>query len=115
MRAHAALVAIRLGHTAVWALFVACIAAVPVAAWLGRFGWSLTCAGIVFGEVLVLALNRWRCPLTDVAERYTDERRANFDIYLPLWLAKFNKEIFGTLFVAGCTLAVVLWWRRLGS
>ena len=43
---------------------------------------------------------RMRCPLTDLAARYTDDRRANFDIYLPLWLAANNKRIFGSVFVA---------------
>ena len=49
----------------------------------------------------MLALNRGRCPLTDVAGRYTEERADNFDIYLPRWLARYNKLIFGTLFVIG--------------
>ena len=35
----------------------------------------------------------WRCPLTDVAARYTTDRAENFDIHLPLWLAKYNKII----------------------
>ena len=34
----------------------------------------------------MLVVNRWRCPLTSAAERYTTDRRANFDIYLPEWL-----------------------------
>jgi hypothetical protein len=58
-------------------------------------------------EVLVLAFNRWRCPLTDVAARHTSDRRDNFDIYLPEWLARHNKVIFGTLYVAG--LAFLGW------
>ncbi|MBB1092471.1 hypothetical protein HUU61_14375 [Rhodopseudomonas palustris] len=41
-----------------------------------------------------------RCPLTAVAARYTDERADNFDIYLPIWLARHNRLIFGTLFAA---------------
>jgi hypothetical protein len=60
----------------------------------------------------VLGLNRWSCPLTAVAARYTDDRRANFDIYLPVWLAKFNKQIFGPLYVAGVVYAAA---RYLGS
>jgi hypothetical protein len=39
--------------------------------------------------------NASRCPL------HTDDRRDNFDIYLPLLMARYNKEIFGTLYVAG--------------
>ncbi len=38
---------------------------------------------------------------TDLAARYTEDRRGNFDIYLPVWLARQNKTIFGTLFLAG--------------
>ncbi len=49
-------------------------------------------------ECLVLVFNRGRCPLTDVAGRYTSARSANFDIYLPVWLARYNKEIFGVVF-----------------
>jgi hypothetical protein len=55
----------------------------------------------------ILALNHGRCPLTSVAARYTLERADNFDIYLPDWLARRNKVIFGTLFVIG--EIVVLW------
>ena len=63
------------------------------------------------GEVLVLADNGWRRPMTSVAGRLTDERRANFDIYLPVWLAKHDKLIFGALYVAGVLFAFVLWVR----
>lgn len=41
--------------------------------------------------------------------RYTDDRRDNFDIYLPLLMARYNKEIFGTLYVAGLVFGLVLW------
>ena len=57
----------------------------------------------------MLALNRWRCPLTAVAARYTAQRRDNFDIYLPNWLAAHNKVIFGILYVAGCAFAFLRW------
>ena len=62
---------------------------------------------MVLLECVVLAVNHCRCPLTDVAARYTDDRAPNFDIYLPVWLARYNKQVFGTLFVAG--LLVFLW------
>jgi hypothetical protein len=61
--------------------------------------WGLI--AFVFLEVVVLVANRMKCPLTDVASRYTSERQDNFDIYLPLWLARHNKEAFGGLYVAG--------------
>jgi hypothetical protein len=34
-------------------------------------------------ECTILAVNRCRCPLTDLAVRYTEHRASNFDIYLP--------------------------------
>jgi hypothetical protein len=64
---------------------------------------------LVSVELVILAANRCRCPLTAVAARYTEDRRANFDIYLPEWLARYNKEIFGTLLVAGLVYAVLRW------
>ena len=88
-------------------LLVAVILAIPVAAWRGRSSWAAWLIGIMLVEVLVLAVNGWRCPLTDLAARYTEDRRANFDIYLPLWLATHNKWIFGSLFVAGLVFAIV--------
>jgi hypothetical protein len=60
-------------------------------------------------EVIVLFANHFRCPLTDVAARYTTDRQANFDIYLPLWVARYNKELFGSLFIAGIVFTLFRW------
>ena len=98
-------------HTAVWAFFAGCIVAIPVAAWRGEHRAAGWLAAIVAVEVLVLAFNRWQCPLTAVAGRYTDDRRDNFDIYLPVWLARHNKLMFGALYVAGVAFAVVRWMQ----
>ena len=106
-----ALLVVKIVHTVVWVFFVACIGAIPVLAWTGQLGWSAVFAGIVAVEVLVLAVNRWSCPLTPVAARYTDDRRANFDIFLPEWLAEHNKTVFGALYVAGVVYLVVRWLR----
>jgi hypothetical protein len=59
--------------------------------------------------VVVLALNKWRCPLTALAARYTTDRRANFDIYLPEWLAKHIKVIFGMIYLVGVVAACAYW------
>lgn len=104
---------VKLTHTAAWALFAGSIVLLPVVAWQGRFGLASILIGLVLIEVLVLAVNSWRCPLTGVAARYTDDRRDNFDIYLPLWLARYNKQVFGTLFVAGLLFAAVMWVQSL--
>lgn len=105
------LVAIRLLHTVIWAFFAGCILALPLAGIAGRFDWALALSAFVLVECGVLALNRGRCPLTGLAARYTDSRADNFDIYLPRWIARHNKVIFGSIFVTG--VLVVLWrWLR---
>lgn len=104
-----ALLTVKVIHTIVWVFFVACIVGIPVATWSGRFRPALALAGIVLLEVLVLALNRWSCPLTPVAARYTENRHANFDIFLPEWLARHNKTVFGLLYLAGVAYLAVAW------
>jgi len=98
-------------HTLAWALFAGCIFAIPFVSWQGEHAAAAWLSAIVFAEVLVLALNKWSCPLTAVAARYTEDRRSNFDIYLPEWLAKYNKQIFGPLYVAGVVFALANWTR----
>jgi hypothetical protein len=43
--------------------------------------------------------------------RFTEERRDNFDIYLPEWLARHNKLIFGALYVLGIAFTAARWIR----
>jgi hypothetical protein len=94
------LVAIKALHTAVWLFFVTCILAIPFAAARRRFLWAEAITAVMLVECAVIATNHGRCPLTDWAARYTEDRQANFDIYLPEWLARCNKTIFGMLFAA---------------
>lgn len=100
---------IRLAHTIAWAFFAGCIVGIPLAARRDGFRLAALLAALVSVELVILAANRCRCPLTAVAARYTEDRRPNFDIYLPEWLARYNKEIFGTLLVAGLAYAVLRW------
>jgi hypothetical protein len=105
------LTVIKLLHTVIWALLAGCILALPVLAVLRRFRWAAIITVVVLLECGVLAINGGRCPLTDLAARYTVDRGSNFDIYLPNWLAEHNKVVFGMLFVAG-ELVVVGYWLR---
>jgi len=100
---------VKLVHTIAWAFLAGCVVAIPVAAWHRRFELTLVLIGIVTVESVILALNGWRCPLTAVAARYTEERRDNFDIYLPLLVARYNKQVFGPLFVGGTFFALGRW------
>ncbi len=104
-----ALRVIKLVHTVIWALFAGAILALPITGIVHRFDWAVALTAVVLGECAVLAFNRGRCPLTDVAARYTHDRADNFDIYLPRWIARYNKAIFGSLFVAGVAVVLSCW------
>src|SRR5579862_6527339 len=83
MDRHRALVAVKVIHTAFWGFFASCIMMLPLAAWWNRFDVAAILVAIVLLECGVLALNKGRCPLTDIAARYTSDRSPAFDIYLP--------------------------------
>ena len=92
---------IRMVHTIAWVVFASSIVAIPIVTLAGRIYTALWLSLLVWVEVFILAANRLRCPLTGVARRYTRDRSDNFDIFLPEWLAKHNKLIFGSLFAIG--------------
>jgi hypothetical protein len=100
---------IKLLHSAVWLFMAICTLLIPLTSLLGRFQISAVLTGVVLIECAVLAMNRGKCPLTSIATHYTEDREANFDIYLPMWLARHNKAIFGTLFVFGFFFALARW------
>lgn len=101
-------------HTVVWAALATCVLAIPVFGWLEMYQPVAWLTGIVVLEIFVLALNDGRCPLSNVAARYTDDRRDNFDIYLPAWLARYNKLIFGSLFFLGEAIVFLRWHGWIG-
>ena len=97
-------------HTVIWALFAGCVLSIPILAGRGNFGPVLVLIALVAVEVAILALNAGAGPLTAVAGRSTGDRRGNFDIYLPGWLALRTKFILGPLFLAGLVIAAISWW-----
>jgi hypothetical protein len=105
------LIAIKVLHTIVWGVLAGCILVLPILAARRRFGWAAILSVVILAECAVIAANHGRCPLTDVATRYTKDRTDNFDIYLPRGLARYNKTIFGSLFVVN-ELFALWYWRR---
>jgi hypothetical protein len=101
--------AIKLLHTVIWAILAGSIVVLPLAGVFRRFRLAAILTGFVLLECGVLALNRGRCPLSDLAQHFTADSADNFDIYLPNWLARYNKGIFGVLFIAG-ELVVLGYW-----
>jgi hypothetical protein len=105
------LTAIKVLHTAVWALLAGAIVALPFLAAQGAFRWAAILSVVILIECGVLAANGGRCPLTDLAAKYTADRSPNFDIYMPNWLARHNKAIFGALFLVNEVIVLVEWLR----
>ncbi len=94
-------------HTLIWLFFNVVIFYLLYAVVVNKIDvWVWVCIGLVLLEGLVLAFNKLRCPLTLVAEQYSDSQKANFDIYLPNWLAKYNKEIYTTIFLVAVSVLV---------
>ena len=105
---HRKLILIKLLHTAIWAVMAAAVFYILYAGIFDRVSLLVwLCVGLILVEAIILFIYRWRCPLTLIGGRYTNEWDVGFDIFLPSWLAKHNKLIFTTLFVIG--VALVLW------
>lgn len=109
MTPNASLRAIKVLHTLVWMFFVGCIIAIPIFGFIRRYSQAAVLIGVVLIEVVILVGNRWRCPLTGVAANYTSDRSDNFDIYLPVCVARHNKLIFGLLFLGGVLFTLGRW------
>lgn len=95
-------------HTVVWAIFVYLVFFAFYKAYYMEYDiyfWS--CVVLVLVEGVILLARDRKCPLTSIAERYTDDRSDNMGIYLPLWLAKHNQTIFLTVIVLGIMILAV--------
>jgi hypothetical protein len=53
--------------------------------------------GLIVLEGITLLIFKLYCPLTIIARKYSESSKANFDIYLPNWLAKHNKLIYTSI------------------
>ena len=103
---------VKILHTVIWAVFAGSIMVLPWAGITRRFRLAAILTALILFECGVLAVNHGRCPLTDLARHYTSDPTDNFDIYLPNWLARHNKTIFGSLFVAGELVVLGCWIMR---
>lgn len=87
-------------HTVIWVFFNLVLAYMAYAVLTGQIDFKFWIGvGLIALEAVVLLLNRWSCPLTHIARRYSDSRKDNFDIFLPEWIARHNKSIYTTIFV----------------
>jgi len=90
---------IKLIHTEIWIFFNFLIFYMLYAAIANKlYLWLWIGYGFVFLEGLTLLTFKSHCPLNLMARKYTSSTNANFDIYLPSWLAKYTKLIYTTIF-----------------
>ncbi len=99
-------------HTLIWIFFNVVIFYVVYAVLVNKIDRRVwICLGLIALEGVVLLVFKSLCPITVVARKYSDSDKDNFDIYLPNWLAKYNKRIYTTIVL----LAVVVLIYRLVS
>lgn len=100
---------IKLIHSLLFFLIVICTIYVLLTAVLDQIN-SLTwwAFGIVIIEMLVLIINGWRCPLTNLAERRGADVGSVADLFMPKWLSGYLFPVFGIVFLITCLLLV---WR----
>ncbi len=98
---------IKIVHTVIWAFFVVAIFYILYAGIWDKLNLYVFIAiGLVVVEGLVRLAFKWRCPLTVLGLKYTEDTETGFDIFLPKWLAKNNKTIFTTIYVIGVILVI---------
>lgn len=99
---------IKLIHTAIWGFFnVVIFYLLYAAVFANKIDTSIwICIGLILLEGIVLLIFKGKCPLTVMARRYSSSASANFDIFLPVWLAKYNKPIYTIIFVISIIIMV---------
>ena len=107
------LIAVKIVHTLIWLFFVAAIFYILYSGISNKIT-TLTWIAIslIIAEGVVLVLFKMFCPLTLIARKYSDSEKDNFDIYLPNWLAKYDKIIFTTIYLVG---VIIVFIRVMGS
>jgi len=95
-------------HTAIWLVMASAAFYILYAGLTKTFNnWLYISIALLVLESIILMLNKWTCPLTPMAMKHTSETRSNFDIYLPETIAKYNKHIFGFIFLVGLLLVAL--------
>ena len=95
MKAHTSLTITKIVHTLIWIFFNIVIFYLFFAVLYNKIDkWIWIGFSLISLEGIVLVYFKNKCPLTLVARKYSDSIKDNFDIYLPEWLARYNKLIY---------------------
>lgn len=108
MQREAKLAIVKIIHTIIWVLFNVVIFYMLYAAIFNKIDYRLWTGFVLFiVEGIILLIFKFSCPLTVWARKYSDSTRHNFDIYLPEWLAKYNKAIYTS--ILGLIIVITLY------
>lgn len=98
MNVGARLISIKILHTLIWVFFNVVIFYLLYAVITNQIDhWVWIELGCFVTEGIVLLIFKNYCPLTLWARKYSNSTRDNFDIYIPNWLARYNKLIYTSL------------------
>ena len=98
MQNEAKLIIVKIIHTIIWLFFNVVIFYMLYAVLVNKIDrWLWSGYGLFALEGITLLAFKFYCPLTVIARKYSDSQKANFDIYIPNWLAKYNKAIYTSI------------------
>ena len=111
MKSETKLIIIKIIHTLIWIFFNFVIFYMLYAVISNKLDiWLWIGYGLFILEGIVLLVFKFFCPLTIIARKYSNSTKENFDIYLPNWLAKYNKLIYTSILgvIIGITIFQIL-------
>jgi hypothetical protein len=108
MNPNTKLISIKVIHTLIWIFFNVVIFYLLYAVITNQIDhWVWIGLGCFVAEGIVLLIFKNYCPLTLWARKYTNSTRDNFDIYIPNWLARYNKLIYTSLL--GVVISILIY------
>lgn len=101
------LIVVKALHTLVWIFFNVVIFYFLYAVIIDNIDkWVWICLGLIGAEACILLVFGNVCPITIVAKNYSHSSNDNFDIYLPNWLARYNKLIYSAIVITGIAILI---------
>ena len=102
------LLLIKIVHTLIWVFFNIVILYLLYAVIVNKIDvWVWLCLGLILCEGLILLAFKNVCPVTLIARRYSKSKKDNFDIFLPNFLAKYNKVIYSLIVLVALVILIV--------
>lgn len=104
---HTKLILIKFIHTCIWIFFNIVIFYLIYAVTTDKIDkWVWICIGLIAMEGVILLVFKNICPVTLIARKYSASEKDNFDIFLPNWLAKYNKQIYSVIVMIALVILV---------